>query len=161
METYKKNETELQEQIDNMKALKDQVQQEHKAALERLKAEQEKEVENLEKTLEKEIQSKTEESLKPLQEELSSWKQQREIIKARLKTTLQDEPEDLPRCPSCDLSFDEKTIWSCLEGHTICADCRPRSQTCLECPDDRRQSGYPARARYMEEQMRKLRAGSR
>ena len=156
----KKNETELQEQIDNNKALKKQVQQEHKAALERLRAEQEKEVENLEKTLEKEIQAKTEESLKPLQEELGSWQRQRDDIKARLKTSLQaDEPTDLPKCPDCELSFDDKRIFSCLEGHSICSDCRPQRENCLECSEDQRQSGYPARNTFMEAQMRKLMAG--
>ena len=154
-----KNETELQEQIDNMKALKDQVKLEHRAALERLRAEQEREVENLEKTLEKEIQSKTEESLRPLQEELGEWQRQRENIKARLKTTLQDEPTDLPKCPSCDQSFGDKNIFSCLEGHTICSVCRPHRQTCLECSEESRQSGYPARNTFMEAQMRKLMAG--
>lgn len=155
-----KTERELQEQVDNMKALKKQVQQEHKAALERLRAEQEKEVENLEKTLEKEIQAKTEESLKPLQEDLGSWQRQRENIKARLKTTLQaDEPEDLHKCPDCNLSFDDKRIFSCLEGHSICSDCRPQRDTCLECSEDQRQSGYPARNTFMEAQMRKLMTG--
>ena len=156
------NQNILQEQIENMKVLKNQVQQEHKVALDRLRAEQEKEVENLERTLEKErqaLQSETQESLKPLQEAHDKWQRQCENIKARLRTTLQGEPTDLPKCPSCDLPFDDKMIFSCLEGHTICSDCRPQCETCMECSEEQRGLGYPARNTFMEAQMRKLMAG--
>ena len=153
----------LQEHIDNMKGLKSLLQQDHQAALDRLRKEQEKEVENLEKTLEEErqaIQAESQESLKPLQEALDSCQRDRETIKARLKSSLQgDSPADLPKCPSCDLPFDDKMIFSCLEGHTICSDCRPQRETCLECSEDQSVSGYPARNTFMEAQMRKLMAG--
>ena len=158
------NRNKLQELIENNKVLRNQVEQEHLAALARLRAEQETEKENLEKTFEADVkilEAANQEVLKPLQEELGSWQRQRENIKARLKNILQDEPEDLPKCPSCDLPFDDKMIFSCLEGHTICADCKPQFQTCqnLECSEDKRRSGYPARNTFMEDQMRKLMAG--
>ena len=149
----------LQELIDSQKVMRKGIASDHQKALDKLLAEQKRLTEDFENRFSserEELLRQVEQDLKPLREEFDTSQRLLGEIKKRLRVTLQEEEEAqaVPSCPGCDLSLEGKMIYSCLEGHSVCGDCRKRYTKCRECPDDG--SGYPARNRFMEVQIGRM-----